>query len=217
MVFDGRQSGHPDAKLIYPYVCHPSAPLTGFAFGQILEIAYFCAHNSASPVIDTYYPVAWRSQNAFKSRMLILSLSFVRVAEGFRYIPNEATHLVCESTFTVFDAVQEASAFHRVCTSIGGVVNGATVETYISVETGALGQGFSTLDSDIQSEIGRGRYSPYGPREQTFTVKCELALTAGQAGRHDTEIYVESYAIDRAGSNALSYFPQQYTVWWEAR
>lgn len=218
MVFDGRQSGHPDTRLISPYVYHPRAPLTGYGLGQVLETAYFIAHNSGSPVLDQYYPVTWRSQD-FRARMIITASSFVRVAEGFRYIPNAATHLVGEAVFTILDAVQEASAYHRVSTSVGGVVNGNTVETQISNPTnGVNGRGGIDLSGiDLGYYLAKNQFSPFGPKPQTYTAQFEMPLTSGQAGRYDCEIFVEAYSRDRATANNLSYFPQQYTVWWEAR
>ena len=194
MAFDGVIYHHAD--LIYPAVYHPKSPLTGPALGDALRAAYLAAHRRGRRMIDQNYTFSTTAQ------ALLVKTSFARIAEGYRRIPDEATHLVGEAVFGSFVADDRATAFHRVKVFDGvNTDTGSTVETSLEIDF--------ARDLNPEMSVRAPQYS-YSYRAR-FDVT--LANVAPGAGR---EIYVEAYATRTSGA-ASPYFPEHISVWWEIR
>lgn len=199
MAFDGTIYHHAD--LIYPAVYHPKSPLTGPALGDALRAAYLAAHRRGRRIIDQNYPITWRSAATLRERFAFSESTWGRIAEGYRRIPAEATHLVGEAVFSCLDADDESTAYHRVVAYDGSNTDtGSTTETELAVAQAA----------DLEY---RPYYAPY--EGQTYRARFEVTLSnvAPGAGR---EVYVQAY-IERGTGGPGSYVPQHIGVWWEIR
>jgi len=200
MAFDGKLYHHAD--LIYPAAYHPKSPLTGPALGEALRAAYLAAHRRGRRMIDQNYPVTWRSAATQRERFAFAETTWARIAEGYRRIPAEVTHLAGEAVFSCLDADNESTAYHRVV-----VYDGSNTDTGSTTETElALAQAADT--SYLPPAL---RYYE-GP---TYRARFEVTLAnvAPGAGR---EVYVQAY-IERGTGGPGSYVPQHIGVWWEIR
>jgi hypothetical protein len=209
MAFDGRD--YLDASPVYPSAYHSKAPLTGPALGRVLRIAYMYARRHGQLVICQNYPLNFRNTASTLSHSVEDHSTFSRVAEGFRYVPDQATHLVAQIVFMVWDPNDSTSAYHRIRVTGGGNTdNGSSTEL-------ALQNQVATRGVIVDTSFGPGGIGIGPPFEyDTYRSRCEVALTNVSAGQ-DCEIYVEGYAADRSGSPGRSYTPIVVTAWWEVR
>src|SRR5688572_18159526 len=112
MTFDNGR--HEDAELGLPILHHPKAVLTEHTFEHALKAAYFYALNHGRTIIQQHYGAySFRLQSANTPNIAFAESDFVRIAEGFRYIHDETTHLVGVALFSVLQANDRASAYHR--------------------------------------------------------------------------------------------------------
>lgn len=206
MAFDG--VGYLDAPPIYPAAYHPGSPLTGPALGRALRIAYLYAHHHGRMIIDQPYPLAMREASTYQARTRFAETSYVRIAEGYRTIPAEVTHLVAEALFAADDAYQLV-VYHRIV-----VTDGSNTDTGSAVETQV------PIQARERAQAGDPWYGPYGPRYR-HRARCEVELDTVTTGAV-RQVYVEAYGVRVYGTTptvlgAAPYQPQHVGVWTEIR
>lgn len=198
MPFDGVQ--YREADFVLPAAYHPHAPLTGPALGGALRLGYAHARCHSQQIIDQQYPVNFRSM-AWSDHLSFAAVTWVRIAEGYRRLHAEATHLVAEVHFAVLDASADAVAYHRVVAySSPNTDTGATTETRLDA-------------SPLVGGPPPPFYSPFDTRAG-YIARCEVELAAVPTGA-TAEVLVQGYAL--RGAVAAAYVPRFIGVWMETR
>lgn len=199
MAFDG--IGYRDLSLGYPTLYHPHAPLIGRSYGNALWIAYCRAQNYGRMLIDQHYVLDFRTLKTGSSGVEFTKNAYARIAEGFRWLPPETTHLVAEIMFAIRDVPENAVARHRVSVKAGANTdNGTQLEQRISQAVRNTPIGISDYSNPINQYVAR----------------VDVALSTVTTAQ-DVEIFVEAYAIKSGTSDGVRYFPQHVGVWAEIR
>ena len=215
MAFDGRDYDAP--TLVAPYRYHADAPATAFAVSEVLQNAYVAARRNERIVFQTCYSFDHRDPSTGPTapyQANPTSSTPIRVGEGFRRIPLEATHVASEIQWISMGSVN-TKATHR-----------------ISVRTPALGTP-ATVGSDVDTELeineATRRAGGFGGHSQTisnfltsmragspfrFSSFVEVELAPNQAGAL-CEIYVEAWL--KYYANSAGYRPLSVVAFWEIR
>ena len=197
MAFSGENIEATD--LIYPSAGHSKAPLTAAPAAGCLRIGYVCALQRARMLIEQNIGFDYKIGNWVSSR-LITQTNYVRLAEGYRYLPASITHLVAE----VHWHAQASSAVgtFRLVAGAGGTTNTGTAVTSDWDQTEAYRTRTGRLELALSGETSR--------------VRMELGLTTLQTNQI-VGIYVEGYVLNRSGGSAVSFMTRNVGVWSEVR
>jgi hypothetical protein len=214
VAFDG--NNYTDPSLAWPILYHSDAALAGPSLSVTLEAAYFYALNHGRLLIAQHYPMNFRRPQGVRDFTIIKSSSEVRLAEGWRRLPEFCTHLVCEAIFAIVKDGGSVQVTHKLHVSNGAGSTDDGSGTVITVDPGTGNVSGFTAGYAVAGGPGYDAWAAYGPRSNNFTTRCEVALSNVTTGAQRI-IWVDGYAVDATDSSAVSYMPQMYTVWAEFR
>lgn len=206
MTFDGQPYG--GGSLIYPDTYQPSAPFAGGALSQGLENLYYMARNHSRLVLQQSY--AWNEldQDIYTAELgfAIVAGAHTHIAEGYAYLPDQATHLV---GYVLFGGIPLGStvANHRI--GITGSALGATVEQAVSAAQ--FGSSVAAASSLISFDWSPGNAPVDGASAYQARVEVSLEGVDLDEVQH---VYVEGCLI---AANATAYRPHFISVFWESR
>lgn len=207
MVFDGRTHLHP--TLLRPLRYHPEATATAVVLSGVLRNAYVAGRHSHRIVFATVYPYDFRDPAVTTAIPAAFRQSgYVRIGEGYRFIPAEVTHLVCEAVVGLA-VPREATLDLRVVVNGGASATGAPT-TRTSPQTSALRVG-----GHARSQTW-GRFSPFGDAANTMAIRAEVAVPAG-ARAAIAECYAELRARTTDDLQPATVAPHAVSCWWEVR
>lgn len=208
MVFDGHDWN--DAQLCYPVLAHPRAPLTGPSLSRVQKASFVHARYARTLIFDVYPSFDWTHPTTTIETLGMFAASYARIAEGFRELPLETTHLVAEVTCSLLQANDQVRIYHKLSVTDG-------THTDVGAEVLIEG-GVTTTATSLAALLRRdpSHISPFGDSEGTFRVRPELALSTVTTGAI-REVFCEAYAIDKRSGAALSYWRQRVAVWAEYR
>lgn len=181
MAFDGID--YRESALILPATYHPEAPLTGPALGGSLRLAYSYARTHSQRIIDQTVGQNRRAMSAHA----FAAATWVALAEGYRAIPLQATHVVAEVQYRVLVPTTATVAHLRVkvhdgSTTATGTATDATVEP-----GGAI----------------RAIADTFSPHAYDLVVRAEVELAALTLGS-TCKVTIEGYAVNGASAAAFS-------------
>lgn len=197
MAFDGVD--YQAAELIYPAAHHPGAPMTGPALGSVLRAAYAHARSASRGLMVQTYGINTRTGARLGATS---STSWFPIAECYRRIHAEATHIVADCRFsTLLTYTDSLVAQHRiVVTTPTSTITGDALET-------PLGQREESGEVD--------QWSPFGAHA-SYRAQVELPLTSAAKGVL-CMITIEAAATRFVGTVADVYQPHIVSAWVEVR
>lgn len=206
MTFDGRD--YQDYELGFPNLYQPLEPLVGGALSKALRIAYLLARKESRRILEQHDAMDFRNPGATLARAAMNAATFTRVAEGFRYIPDEFTHLVGIATFFIPYSPSVVNVHHRLT-----VVGGANDISDDFVTQMAPPDDLRALPTDPRQFGNEFSIYEYANNIGRATFEVELSNAPAGALR---EVYVEAYAQDDGG-NTVTYMRQHVQVDAEVR
>lgn len=206
MAYDGQP--YNGGTLVYPDTYQPGAPMAGGAFSQSLENLYYLGRNQSRVVFQQSY--AW---NATHPTIYTESLGFAiiagahtHIAEGYAYVPLEATHL---RAWILFGGIPLGStvANHRIGITGGPV--GATVEQAISPAQ------FGSNEAAASSLIAYDWSPGASPVDSASAYRSDVEVSLDGVTLDDVlHVYVEGCLV---AANATAYRPLFIACAWECR
>jgi hypothetical protein len=214
MPFDG--VNRLDCAFTPHYAYHPFAPLTGQALARSLRTLYACARTSSRIMFQQPYTWNFRDIRSMRDQPdLATGATFVRLAEGYRWLPPDVTHIVADVIVQLTGGTD--AIFYARCK----LDNNAG-----SLDTGPTGSVQSAGLSEFRP--ARASYVPYGSggatafsslspeRPDVLTLRCEVARST-VATQQDVSAYVEVYALDATAGTERAFRPLSVSCWWECR
>lgn len=202
MAFDGRE--HMDPDLGFPVLAHPEAALTGSTLATPLRQAYVVARHRSRRVLDQHFELDLRQPGVHP----IAETTRVRLAEAYRWLPPETTHLVGEYICRVLNPDQHALLNGRLVVTDGVHTSTGVVATRtISGQTSVVQGPYSRIDDPV--------WSPFGQSNE-FRLGFEVALGSVAAGG-TVLVYFEANATRGLANVGASMIPLHVGVWTEIR
>ncbi len=188
------------AELIAPAFAHSKSPLGPRPASGPLRAAYVCARQRARLVIDQHYGLDFKNMNTSVPQRYITQNNFVRLAEGYRYVPYPYNYLTAE---VIYLHLLDGDAHFRVVAGVSGLSD--------------VGDVFEPANAGIPANFGV-YYDRSGPwefdlwRSAVFSVDLRN-VAPGQI----MSVYVEGYATLPGTTNANTLLVRHVGVWAELR
>lgn len=208
MAFDG--FNWQESVLAYPSLYQPKSPLNGRSLSIPLKQAYVAARAGSRKVLEQNSPIDYRRPNQLDVLPVMIVSAFTPVAEAYRYLPAEMTHLHAVFVYALNGMPFVPQLQCRVLVSDG-----------TNTDTGAAVTDYPPPGNVTQSATNLNFENPY-PIVSIFDsrvsrrVECDVALSLVVAGAI-RRIWIEARGINGVTTLGLAFQPVYSTVWWEIR